>query len=84
MRNALSIALGASLGSISRDAKNVPITALTLIRPSPSVTGSISTKTRFTAGSRESSARRSRPSSPRSQGSGSSNWITVPTRIEPA
>ena len=48
------------------------------------MTGTISLNTCFTAGSRMSSASRSRPSSPRSQGSGSRNWITVPTTIEPA
>ena len=84
MRKALSIAFGAIVGSISFEAKTVPITALTLIRPSPSITGTISLKTCLTAGSRMSSASRSRPSSPRSHGSGSSSWITVPTTIEPA
>ena len=84
MRNALSIAFGAIVGSISFEAKKVPITAFTLIRPSPSITGPISLKTCFTAGSRMSNASRSRPSSPRSQGSGSRNWISVPTTIEPA
>ena len=84
MRKALSIAFGEMNGSIHFDATIVPTTALTLIRPSPSVTGIISVKTCFTAGSRMSSARRRRPSSPRSHGSGSSSWITVPRRIEPA
>ena len=62
----------------------MPITALKLIRPSPSVTGSISTNTCLTAGSRQSIAGRRAPSRPRSHGSGRSTWITVPTRIEPA
>ena len=84
MRNALSIAVGARSGSISREAKSVSTTALTLIRPRPSVTGTISANTRRTAGSRQSRATRSRPSRPRSHGSGSSTWITVPIRIEPA
>ena len=53
------------------------ITALTLIRPSVSVTGSISVKNRRTAGSRQSSTSCRRPSSPRSHGSGSSSWISV-------
>ena len=69
---------------MSRDAKNVSITALTLISPSPSVTGTISTNTRFTAGSRQSSARRSRPSRPRSHGIGRKTWMNVATRIDAA
>ncbi len=84
MRNALSIAFGEIVGSISFEAKTVPITAFTLIRPSPSMTGSISLKTRFTAGSRTSSASLSRPSRPRSQGIGRRSWISVATTIEPA
>jgi hypothetical protein len=84
MRKALSIAFGAIVGSIHFAATTVPITAFTLISPSPSITGPISLKTCFTAGSRTSRASRSRPSSPRSQGSGSSSWITVPATIEPA
>ena len=64
MRNAASIAAGESVGSIRRAAKTVPITWLKLISPSPSVTGSISTNTRLTMGSRQSSASRSRPSRP--------------------
>jgi hypothetical protein len=62
----------------------VPTTVLKLISPIPSVTGSIRTKTCVTAGSRQSSATRRRPSSPRSHGIGSSTWITVPIRIETA
>ena len=46
------------------------------------MTGTISTKTRLTAGSRQSIRNWSRPSSPRSQGTGSSTWITVPITIE--
>ena len=84
MRNAASIALGARSGSINREAKNVSMTALKLMSPSPIVTGIISTNTRRTAGSRQSMTSRSRPSSPRSHGSGSSTWIIVPTTIEPA
>ena len=70
-----------------RAAKNVSITALTLISPSPRVTGIISLKTWRTAGSRQSMTmrRRSSPcSSPRSHGTGRSTWITVATTIEPA
>ena len=59
-------------------------TALKLISPSPSVTGSISLSTRETAGSRQSISTRKRPSSPRSQGIGKSTWITVPMTIETA
>ena len=84
MRKAASIALGERSGSMYRAAKKVPITAAKLMRPRPSVTGSISTKTRFTAGSRQSIATRSRPSSPVSQGKGRSNCTTVPSTIEPA
>ena len=77
MRNAFSIAAGASSGSTSRDAKSMFTKMLTLISPSVSVTGSISTKKRLTAGSRQSSTARSRPSRPRSQGTGRSSWTTV-------
>ena len=51
----MSIAAGASSGSSRRDAKSVSTTKLTLISPMVSVTGSISTRTRRTAGSRQSS-----------------------------
>ena len=60
------------------------ITALTLISPSVSVTGNISTKKRRTAGSRQSSTSCRRPSRPRSHGSGSKSWISVPTTMAPA
>ena len=69
---------------MKRDAKNVSITALTLIRPRPSVTGTIRTKTRLTAGSRQSITICRWPSRPRSHGIGSSVWITVAIRIENA
>ena len=70
---------------MKREAKNVSISALTLIRPSPSVTGSISLKTRLTAGSRQSiTTLQAAVPSPRSHGSGSSTWMNVATRIEPA
>jgi hypothetical protein len=78
------IALGAIWGSISWAAKIASMSALTLISPSASVTGNISTKTRRTAGSRQSSTSCSRPGSRRSHGSGSTNWTSVPTRIDPA
>ena len=78
------IALGAWNLSISRAAKIVSTNALKLISPSPSVIGTISTNVRRTAGSRQSITTCSRPSRPRSQGSGSSNWITVAIRIENA
>src|SRR6266550_1384144 len=70
--------------SMNLAAKNVSMTALKLIRPSPSVTGIISTKTCLIAGSRQSIATRRFPSRPASHGSGSSTWITVPIRIETA
>ena len=69
---------------MSRDANIVPITVETLISPSVSVTGSIRTRKRRTAGSRQSKATRNRPSRPRSHGSGSRNWTSVATTIEPA
>ena len=80
----MSIAVGASEPSISRAAKNVSTTALKLIRPSETVTGIISLKTCATAGSRQSITSCRCPSRPRSHGTGSSTWITVPTRIEAA
>ena len=84
MRNALSIAFGAIVGSMYVAATNVPITAFRLIRPRLIVTGIISLKTRQTAGSRQSSATRSRPSRPRSHGIGSSTCTTVPITIDTA
>ncbi len=69
---------------MNRAAKKVPITAAKLMRPRPSVTGNMSTKMRFTAGSRQSIATRSRPSRPASHGKGRSSWTTVPSTIEPA
>jgi hypothetical protein len=62
MRNAFWIAVGARSGLISRDAKNVSMTALMLIKPSPSVTGTMFLKTSFTAGSRQSITSRRCPS----------------------
>ena len=55
-----------------------------LISPSPIVTGTISTNVRFTAGSRMSITMCSRPSRPRSHGSGRRNWAIVATRIATA
>ena len=49
-RNALSIAAGASSGSSSREANSVSTRKFTFTRPIVSVTGSIRTSTRFTAG----------------------------------
>ena len=60
------------------------ISAFRLIRPRPSATGSISFSVWATAGSRQSITSSSRPPRPRSQGTGSSTWITVPTTIAPA
>ena len=84
MRKALSIAVGASRGSIKREAKSTSTRALKLISPRLIVTGTMSTKIRLTAGSRQSSAMRRRPSRPATQGKGSSVWMMVPTRIAPA
>ena len=70
-RKALSIAVGASSGSSRRDAKIVPTRKFTLMSPIVSVTGSISTSTRRTAGSRQSMTIVRRPSSLRSHGTGS-------------
>jgi hypothetical protein len=67
-----------------RAAKNVLMTRLKLMRPIPSVTGSMSAKTRFTAGSRRSTTARMRPSFRRSHGTGVSTWMTVPARTPPA
>jgi hypothetical protein len=78
------MAVGAREASISRDAKIVSMTALMLISPRPTVTGSSNTKNRRTAGSRQSMTSLSRPSSPRSQGTGRNSWISVPTTIEAA
>jgi hypothetical protein len=84
MRKAASIALGASSGSMNRAAKNVLITRLKLMSPIPSVTGSISANTRFTAGSWRSITARMRPSRLRNHGTGVSTWMTVPARTPPA
>ena len=54
------------------------------MRPTPSVIGSMRTKTRLSAGSRRSSTARMRPSFPRSHQTGVTAWITVPARIPPA
>ncbi len=70
-RNALSIAVGASSGSSSLDAKSMSTKKLTLMSPIVSVTGSISLSTRRTAGSRQSMTMVSEPSRRRSQGTGS-------------
>ena len=56
------IAVGASTPFTSREAKTWSITALTLIRPRPSVTGTMSTNVRLTIGSRQSISTRSRSS----------------------
>ncbi len=77
-RNALSIAVGASSGSRSLDAKSMSTKKLTLMSPIVSVTGSISASTRRTAGSRQSSTIVSRPSSRRSHGTGSRSITSVP------
>ena len=66
----MSIAVGASSGSSSRDANSVSTTTFTLISPIVRVTGSISASTRRTAGSRQSSTIVSRPSRRRSHGIG--------------
>jgi hypothetical protein len=69
MRNALSIAAGAS--SEISVAKMLSTDRLKLIRPSPSVTGSISFKTLVTRSSRQSNERTSLNPVRRSHGSGS-------------
>ena len=61
MRKAALIALGAMSGSISCAAKMPSISAFTLMSPSPSVTGTIRTNTRLTAGSRQSRTNCRRP-----------------------
>ena len=78
------MALGAMFGSISCAAKIPSMSALTLMRPSPSVTGIIRTKTRLTAGSRQSKTNWIRPPRPRSQGTGRTSWTNVAARIAPA
>ncbi len=83
-RNALSIAAGASSGSSRRDAKSVSTRKFTLTSPMVSVTGSINTSTRLTAGSRQSMTTVRRPSSLRSQGIGSSSCTSVPRTTTPA
>ena len=79
MRNAFSIAVGASSGSTRRDAKTMFTKMLRLMSPSVSVTGSIRTKKRLTAGSRQSITRCSRPSRRRSQGTGKRSWTSEAT-----
>ena len=72
---------------MKREAKNVSISALMLIRPRPSVTGTISLNVCLTTGSRQSSTIRSRSSPrsmPRSHGSGRKTWMNVAIRIENA
>ena len=83
-RNALSIAAGASSGSSSRDANSVSTRKFTFTRPIVSVTGSIRTSTRLTAGSRQSMTIVSRPSSRRSHGIGRRSCTSVPTTTTPA
>ena len=75
------------VGSMNREAKNVSISALTLISPSPSVTGIISLKTCAhgrVAPVDDDAQPLLAVSSPRSHGIGSSTWMNVATRIEPA
>ena len=79
MRKALSTAAGPMLGS-TRAAKNVLTSRLRLISPSPSVTGSMSTKTRCTASSRGSQNQLRWPRR-RIAGYGIANWTAVPSRI---
>ena len=70
MRNAASIAAGASCGSIRRAATSESMTRLKLMSPRLRVTGSISTKTRLTAGSCQSSVGREPPVEPHEPGDG--------------
>ena len=81
MRNAFSIAAGASSGSTSRDANTMSTKMLMLISPSVSVTGSISTKNRLTVGSRQSKTGRSLPSRPRSHGTGRRSCTAAATSV---
>ena len=79
MRNALSIAAGAS-GDTSVPNSEL-ISRLRLIIPSAIVTGSINLRTRRTRSLRQSSVNVKRPPRPRSHGSGSRNCTTVPARM---
>ena len=84
MRKAASIALGASCGSRRREAKNVSTTRLKLISPSPSATGQHQDEHAL---HRRVAPVEDDPQAPveaHSHGTGSSTWITVPTRIAPA
>ena len=76
MRNALSIAAGAS--SEISVAKMLSTDRLKLISPRPIVTGNISFSTRITRSSRQLNERTSRKPVRRSHGSGSSSCTTVP------
>ena len=76
MRNARSIARGAS--SEIRKPKNVLISRLKLISPSPIVTGSISSRTRRIRGSRQSKLTRIGICRRRSTGNAIANWHAVP------
>ena len=78
MRKALSIAAGAS--SDTSVPNSELISRLRLISPRAIVTGSISFRTRRTRSLRQSSGKLKPPPRPRSHGSGSANWTTVPTR----
>ena len=78
MRNALSIAAGAS--SATSVPKNELIRRLKLISPSVIVTGSISFRIRMTCGLRQSSVGANRPPSPRSHGIGRTSCTIVPGR----
>ena len=79
MRNALSIAAGAS--SEISVAKMLFTDRLKLISPMPSVTGSISFSTRITRSSRQLKSRVRRKPVLRSHGSGSRSCTIVPSRI---
>ena len=57
---------------------NELISSEKLMSPSAIVTGSISLTTRITCGLRQSKVSVNLPPVPRSQGSGNTNWTTVP------
>ena len=79
MRNALSIAAGAS--SLTRLPKRLLISRLKLIRPRLIVTGSISSRTRRTSGLRHSKLQLNLNGVLRRSKVGISSWTRVPARI---
>ena len=78
MRNALSIAAGARSGD-EVTPKRLLIIRLKLISPRLSVTGSISSSTRRTAGLRQSKTAQQPEGVLRRSQAGIASWIAVPT-----